>query len=73
MTGFTDEEESLGGLAPKAPWLVQSRRVELGADFVAAGPWGEHMEIDRNLYTGQNPASSAALAGAIIAAVTAKN
>jgi putative intracellular protease/amidase len=73
MTGFTDEEESLGGLAPKAPWLVQGRLVELGADFVAGEPWGEHVEIDRNLYTGQNPASSAALAGAIIAAVAARN
>ncbi|SDK84428.1 aldehyde dehydrogenase (NAD+) [Cryobacterium psychrotolerans] len=72
MTGFTDEEETLGGLAPKAPWLVQSRLVELGADFVAGAPWGEHMEIDRNLYTGQNPASSAALATAIIKAVAAQ-
>jgi len=72
MTGFTDEEETLGGLAPKAPWLVQSRLEELGADFVAGQAWGEHMEIDRNLYTGQNPASSGMLAGAIIAAVAAK-
>ncbi|TFC86948.1 type 1 glutamine amidotransferase domain-containing protein [Cryobacterium sinapicolor] len=73
MTGFTDEEETLGGLAPKAKWLVQSRLVELGAVFVAGEAWGEHTEIDRNLYTGQNPASSAALAGEIIAAVTAKS
>ncbi|MCY7287042.1 MAG: type 1 glutamine amidotransferase domain-containing protein [Cryobacterium sp.] len=72
MTGFTDEEETLGGLAPKAPWLVQSRLVEKGAGFVAGEPWAEHMEIDRNLYTGQNPASSAALARTIIAAVTAQ-
>jgi len=72
MTGFTDEEETVGGLAPKAPWLVQSRLEELGADFVAGAPWAEHMEIDRNLYTGQNPASSGVLAGAIIAAITAK-
>ncbi|WP_104178339.1 type 1 glutamine amidotransferase domain-containing protein [Cryobacterium sp. Y50] len=69
MTGFTDAEEVLGGLAPKAPWLVQSRLVELGADFVAGESFSPHMEIDRNLYTGQNPASSTALAEAIIAAV----
>jgi len=72
MTGFTDEEETLGGLAPKAPWLVQSRLVELGADFVAGDPWASHTEIDRNLYTGQNPASSGVLASAIIAEVSAR-
>ncbi|TDW31155.1 type 1 glutamine amidotransferase domain-containing protein [Cryobacterium psychrophilum] len=72
MTGFTDEEETLGGLAPKAPWLVQSRLVELGADFVAGEAWAPHTEIDRNLYTGQNPASSVTLASAIIAEVSAR-
>ena len=71
MTGFTDAEETIGGLAPKAPWLLQSRLVELGADFVEGEPFAPHTEIDRNLYTGQNPASSAALAEAIIAQVTA--
>jgi len=72
MTGFTDAEEVLGGLAPKAPWLVQSRLVELGADFIASESFAPHMEIDRNLYTGQNPASSAELARTIIAAVADK-
>ncbi|KFF59870.1 thiamine biosynthesis protein ThiJ [Cryobacterium sp. MLB-32] len=72
MTGFTDEEETLGGLAPKAPWLVQSRLVELGADFVAGAAWAPHTEIDRNLYTGQNPASSGELASKILAAVAAR-
>jgi putative intracellular protease/amidase len=68
MTGFTDAEEALGGLAPKAKWLVQARLTELGAAFVEGPSFGEHIEIDRNLYTGQNPASSVALATAIIAA-----
>jgi aldehyde dehydrogenase (NAD+) len=69
MTGFTDAEEALGGLAQKAPWLVQARVTELGAAFVEGASFGDHIEIDRNLYTGQNPASSASLAQAIIAAV----
>jgi putative intracellular protease/amidase len=72
MTGFTNEEETLGGLAPKAKWLVETRLVELGADFVEGAPWGSHIEIDRNLYTGQNPASSVALANAIIDAAAAQ-
>ncbi|MCY7403445.1 MAG: type 1 glutamine amidotransferase domain-containing protein [Cryobacterium sp.] len=70
MTGFTDAEEVLVGLAPKAPWLVQSRLVDLGADFIAGESFASHVEIDRTLYTGQNPASSAAVAEAIISAVT---
>lgn len=69
MTGFTDAEERIGGLADKAKWLVQSRLVELGADFVEADPFSEHTVTDRTLYTGQNPASSAALAKALLAAV----
>ncbi|PXA68008.1 type 1 glutamine amidotransferase domain-containing protein [Cryobacterium arcticum] len=69
MTGFTDAEEALGGLAPKAKWLVQARLTELGAAFVEGPSFGEHIEIDRNLYTGQNPASSVKLATAIIDAV----
>ncbi|TFD77745.1 type 1 glutamine amidotransferase domain-containing protein [Cryobacterium fucosi] len=72
MTGFTDAEEVLGGLAPKAPWLVQSRLVELGADFIDGESFAPHMETDRNLFTGQNPASSVDLARAIIAAVAGK-
>lgn len=72
MTGFTDAEEALGGLAPKAKWLVQARLTELGAAFVEGPSFGEHIEIDRNLYTGQNPASSVMLARAIVDAVTAQ-
>lgn len=71
MTGFTDAEEALGGLAPKAKWLVQSRLTELGADFVEGGSFAPHIEVDRTLYTGQNPASSVMLAERIIAAVGA--
>ena len=69
MTGFTDAEERIGGLADKAKWLVQSRLVELGADFVEAEPFSEHTVTDRTLYTGQNPASSGALAKALLTAV----
>jgi aldehyde dehydrogenase (NAD+) len=72
MTAFTDGEEALGGMATKAPWLVQSRLVELGADFIEGAPFKSHIEVDRTLFTGQNPASSALVAQAIIEAVSAK-
>jgi len=69
MTGFTDAEERIGGLADKARWLVQGRLVELGADFVEGAPFAAHIEVDRGLFTGQNPASSTELARALMAAV----
>ncbi|GGC56197.1 type 1 glutamine amidotransferase domain-containing protein [Hoyosella rhizosphaerae] len=62
MTGFTNAEEEQAGHADKAPWLLQDRLVALGADFRESDPWAPHVEADRNLFTGQNPASSAPLA-----------
>ncbi len=69
LTGFTNAEETQAGLADKAIWLLQDRLVALGADFREAEPWAEHIEVDRNLYTGQNPASSAALAAEMVKAL----
>jgi len=69
MTGFSNAEETQAGLAAKAPWLLENRLVELGADYTAADPWAVHTVHDRNLHTGQNPASSERLAREIVAAL----
>ncbi|WP_031098387.1 type 1 glutamine amidotransferase domain-containing protein, partial [Streptomyces sp. NRRL S-15] len=69
MTGFSNAEETQAGLAEKAPWLLENRLVELGADYAAAEPWSVHTVHDRNLHTGQNPASSEHLAREILAAL----
>ncbi|MFD8705394.1 aldehyde dehydrogenase family protein [Kitasatospora sp. NPDC059648] len=69
MTAFTNAEEAAVGLADRATWLVQDRLVELGADFAEAAPFTPHIAVDRNLYTGQNPASSAALAHRLVEAL----
>ncbi|MFF5668586.1 type 1 glutamine amidotransferase domain-containing protein [Streptomyces hygroscopicus] len=69
MTAFTDEEEQLFGTAEGAPWLLASRLRELGADHVAGAAYQQHNIIDGNLFTGQNPASSARLAEDMIAAL----
>ncbi|PJN40562.1 hypothetical protein CG747_12935 [Streptomyces sp. CB02959] len=68
MTAFSNAEEAVAGLAEKAHWLLQDRLVELGADFVAAAPFTPHTVVDRNLYTGQNPGSSAELAQLLVRA-----
>lgn len=69
LTGFTNAEEAQAGLADKAPWLLQDRLVALGADFVEGEPWAPHVVVDRNLYTGQNPASSEPLAERMLEAL----
>ena len=69
MTSFSNAEERTAGLAEQAKWLVQDRLVELGADFTEGPQFAPHTVVDRNLFTGQNPASSAELAHALVEAV----
>ncbi|MCG0286149.1 type 1 glutamine amidotransferase domain-containing protein [Streptomyces sp. PSAA01] len=66
LTGFSAAEEQQTGLADGLPWLLQNRVVALGADYSAAEPWAPHVVVDRSLHTGQNPASSASLAEALL-------
>ncbi|GHF60090.1 dimethylallyltransferase [Kitasatospora xanthocidica] len=66
LTGFTNAEETQAGLADRAPWLLQDRLVALGADFQEGEPWAPHSVVDRNLVTGQNPASSALVATGLL-------
>ncbi|HEX2142883.1 MAG TPA: type 1 glutamine amidotransferase domain-containing protein [Glycomyces sp.] len=65
ITGFTNEEERLAGLADKAAWLLEDRLEAAGLDFSAGKPFNSHVIVDRNLVTGQNPQSSAAAAQAL--------
>ncbi|NYH77666.1 putative intracellular protease/amidase [Actinopolyspora biskrensis] len=66
LTGFTNTEESQVGLADKAAWLLQDRLIALGAEFSEGQPWAPNVVVDRNLHTGQNPASSGPLAEEIL-------
>ncbi|WP_069163925.1 type 1 glutamine amidotransferase domain-containing protein [Nocardia altamirensis] len=70
VTGFTNAEEIQGGLADKAKWLLQDRLVEIGADFREGAPWAPNIVVDRNLITGQNPASSAGVAEELLNSLT---
>lgn len=62
VTAFTNAEETQAGLADRAPWLLQDRLVALGVDFQEGEAWAPKTVADRNLYTGQNPASAGPLA-----------
>lgn len=66
LTAFTDEEETQTGLAANAPWLLETRLRDAGADFVPGPAWGPNVVVDGNLITGQNPASAKPAAEAVL-------
>ncbi|MEV6053190.1 type 1 glutamine amidotransferase domain-containing protein [Streptomyces sp. NPDC052109] len=62
ITAFTNDEEEGVGLAPRAPWLLETDLKEkLGVDFSRGPNWEPYMVEDRNLITGQNPHSAGVL------------
>lgn len=69
LTAFTNAEERAAELDTLMPFLLESKMRELGAEFVTAPNWADHVEQDGKLITGQNPQSSAGVAGAIISAL----
>ncbi|MFF7451447.1 MULTISPECIES: DJ-1/PfpI family protein [unclassified Streptomyces] len=66
IAAFTNAEETQAGLADKAKWLLQDRLAEAGVQVEAGEPWAPKVVVDRNLVTGQNPASSAPLAAELL-------
>ncbi|MEW2134256.1 type 1 glutamine amidotransferase domain-containing protein [Streptomyces sp. NPDC005435] len=67
MTGLSNTEEKLNSFGRKAPWLLEDRLREEGADYVKARlPLLPFVVVDRNLYTGQNPMSSERLAKRLV-------
>lgn len=66
MTGLSNREERLNRFARKAKWLLEDRLIESGAHYSSGVPLRSYVVVDRNLYTGQNPASSAKLARRLI-------
>ncbi|SES23344.1 Putative intracellular protease/amidase [Streptomyces sp. yr375] len=62
VAAFTNAEEIQAGFGEKAKWLLHDRLTEAGVDVQVGEPWAPKVVVDRNLVTGQNPASSAPLA-----------
>jgi putative intracellular protease/amidase len=48
------------------PFSVENMLSSLGGKFSKIEDWASHVEVDGNLITGQNPASSKATAEAIV-------
>ncbi|MBV1949764.1 type 1 glutamine amidotransferase domain-containing protein [Streptomyces sp. BV129] len=66
VAAFSNAEETQAGFADKAKWLLETRLGEAGVDVQVGEPWAPKVVIDRNLITGQNPASSAPLAEEVL-------
>lgn len=66
VTGFADSEEHAAGLAEAVPLLVEDMLKDAGGVYSKAADWQAHVVTSGNLITGQNPASSAGAARAVV-------
>lgn len=66
LTGFTNAEEKAVELDEVMPFLLETRLRDLGAVFKEAKAFSEHVVVDGQLVTGQNPASSGGAARALL-------
>lgn len=66
VTGFTNDEEAGVELTDIVPFLLEDRLKQRGAQFRRGDSWAPYIEVDGKLVTGQNPASSAPAAEALI-------
>jgi putative intracellular protease/amidase len=66
VTGFSNSEEDAVGLTKVVPYLVEDTLKHNGGLYSKAGNFAPHVVVDGMLVTGQNPASSACAAHAVI-------
>lgn len=66
VTGFTNSEEAAVELTGVVPFLVEDDLKAKGGDFSRGADWAPHVVRDGLLITGQNPASSADAASALL-------
>lgn len=69
VTGFTNTEEAAAGLTDIVPFLVEDMLIQNGGHYSKAADWQPHVVTDGLLITGQNPASSAPAATALLKAI----
>lgn len=69
VTGFTNTEEDAVGLTEVVPFLVEDMLKANGGQYSRGDDWASYVQTDGLLVTGQNPASSADTAKALLALV----
>ena len=70
VTGFSNTEEKAAGLTHVVPFLVEDMLRQNGGHYAKADDWLPFVVTDGLLVTGQNPASSAPAAAALLAVAT---
>lgn len=66
VAGFSNVEERAAQLDKLVPFLLEDKLTELGGIYISQEAWQEHVVVDGNLITGQNPQSSTMFAKAIL-------
>ena len=66
VTGFSNTEEDAVQLSEVVPFLLEDELKAKGAIYKKGDDWHPYAITDGNLITGQNPASSASVAKAVI-------
>lgn len=66
VTGFTNSEEDAVELTHVVPFLIEDEFIAAGAHYSKGPDWMPYVVEDGNLITGQNPASSEAVAAALV-------
>jgi putative intracellular protease/amidase len=69
VTGFTNTEEEAAGLTKVVPFLVEDMLKAKAGNYEKGVDWASFVLRDGKLVTGQNPASSAKAAKAILALI----
>lgn len=72
VTGFSDTEEEAVGLTKVVPFLLEDELKKLGAHYSKGADFGSFAEQDGLLITGQNPASSEAVAKLLLKTLIGK-
>lgn len=66
VTGFTNSEKEAVELTHVVPFLIENTFIAVGAHYHKGADWMSFVVEDGNLITGQNPASSEAVAVALL-------
>ncbi len=66
LTAFSNSEERAAHLGEKPPFLLETALISLGALYTKGADFDSYTVTDRNIITGQNPASSAEVARQIL-------
>lgn len=70
ITSFSNTEEEAVGLTTVVPFLVEDMLKASGGNYTKADDWACYAIVDGTLVTGQNPASSEAVAQAVVEGLT---